>query len=288
MRMFLAIAAVLLSFPLWAQKDGGYHLDKEFDLRAGGTIELSSSDARVYITGSNRKTVHLKVDRTVVTRGLFFGKDEFAMEISDAGGNLKVRERSNTSYTGVMGYYDEDYEIRIEAPEGASLLVKGDDGDYIVKNINGAISMEVDDGDIELQGCGGNNFRFRMDDGDLAMDQGKGVIEINTDDGDVRVRNARFDKIVADIDDGDLIIETALADNGEYNIRAQDGLVSIIVTTGGGQFDVHHDDARVTAEGPFEVRGQSETFTALKLPNGTAKVDIRADDARIRLSKPNR
>ena len=41
----LAIAALFIKFPLWAQRRG-YHLDK-FDLRAGGTIELSSSDVEV-------------------------------------------------------------------------------------------------------------------------------------------------------------------------------------------------------------------------------------------------
>ncbi|MBX2941121.1 MAG: DUF4097 family beta strand repeat protein [Cyclobacteriaceae bacterium] len=287
MKILLTIIGFLISITLWAQKEGDYHLDKEFDLIANGTIELSSSDAKVTIVGTSRKNVHLKIDRTIVTKGFFFGSDDFAIEIDNSNGNLKIEEKANSSSHGIVGYYDEDYEIRIEAPEVASLFIKGDDGNYEIKNVNGSISMRVDDGDVALFGCKGDKFGFRLDDGNLEMDQGKGTIEINVDDGDVNIRNANFSKIVADVDDGDMIIETSLADNGEYNIRVQDGLFSMFVTKGGGQFDVHHDDARVTAEGAFDVYEQSETFTGLKLQHGTAKVDIRADDARVRLSKVN-
>ncbi|MEP2670922.1 MAG: DUF4097 family beta strand repeat-containing protein [Cyclobacteriaceae bacterium] len=287
MKTLLTLTAFLFSITLWAQKEGDYHLDKEFDISPTGNIELTSSDAKVTITGSSRKSVHLKIDRTVVTKGLFFGSDEFAVEIDNSDGNLKIRERSSSSSHGIVGYYNEDYEIKIEAPEGVSILVKGDDGDYWIRNINGSIVMGVDDGDIDLIGCKGSKFRFQMDDGNLTMDQGRGAIDIDIDDGDVRIKNGNFSKVVADIDDGDFMIETSLSDSGEYDIRAEDGSVSMVVTKGGGQFDVRHDDARVIAEGAFDVYEKSETFTSLKLANGTAKVNIRADDARIRLSKLN-
>lgn len=287
MKSLISFIVLFSSFTLWAQKDGDYHLDKEFDLNTMGFIELSSSDAKVFITGTDRKTVHLKVDRTVVTKGFFFGSDDFAMEIDNSNGNLRIRERSNSSSHGIIGYYNEEYEIRIEAPEGASLVIKGDDGDYVIRNVNGSIAMGVDDGDIELLGCKGNKFKFRLDGGNWSMDQGRGSLDIDADDGDVRVNDAEFSSITADIDDGDLIIETSLDNNGEYNIRAQDGLVSMIITKGGGQFNVHHDDARVIAEGDFDVNEKSESFTSLRLANGTAKIEIRTDDARIRLAKAN-
>lgn len=283
----ITFAFSLLSLSVFAQNEGDYHLDKEFNLSPTGTIELSSSDAKVYITGSNRSTAHLKVDRSVVTKGIFIGHDEFALEIDDTNGNLRIRERSSSSNVGIVGYYHEDYTINIEAPEGASLVVRGDDGDYLIRNINGSISLSVDDADVDLFGCKGNRFQFKLDDGDLKMDQGRGVVEIDTDDGDVEIKNGQFRTIIADIDDGDLIIETSLADDGDYNIRAQDGLVAIAVSGGGGEFSIRHDDARVIADSGFEMREKSDSYTSVKLPNGGARVDIRADDARVRLSRSN-
>ncbi|MGE0589566.1 MAG: DUF4097 family beta strand repeat-containing protein [Cyclobacteriaceae bacterium] len=283
--VFTAIA-LFSAISLFAQKDGEYHLDQDFNLKSDGTIELSTSDAKVFITGSKRANVHLKVDRTVVTKGLYFGHEEFAMEINDAGGDLRIREKSSSYASGIVGYYKEEYEIKIEAPEGASVIIKGDDGDYVITNVNGSISMNVDDADIDLFSCSGDKFRFRLDDGDLRMDEGKGSLDIEVDDGDIEIKNGGFTSIVADIDDGDFVVETSLSDKGEYNIRAQDGLVAMSILGGGGEFNIRHDDARVFAEGGFDIREKTETYTTVSLPKGSAKVDIRADDAKVKLTRP--
>lgn len=287
MKPLLFISALTISVSLFAQNDSDYHLDKEFDLSAKGTIELSTSDAKVFVTGSSRQSVHLKVDRTVEAKGIFIGKDEFALEIDNSNGDLRIRERSSSSNVGIVGYYNENYKINIEAPLGSSLVIRGDDGDYVIRNINGSISMSVDDADIDLYGCKGDRFNFRLDDGDIKMDEGRGVLEIDTDDGDVDIKNGNFRTIIADIDDGDFIIETSLVDDGEYNIRAQDGLVSLAISKGGGEFNIRHDDARVIADSGFDIREKSDNYTTVKLPKGNARVDIKADDARVRLSKLN-
>jgi hypothetical protein len=76
-----------------------------------------------------------------------------------------------------------------------------------------------------------------------------------------------------------------LSDNGSYYINAQDGLIALTVTNGGGKFDIRHDDARVTTEGDFQTIEESENRTRLVIAKGNAKVDLKADDGRIRLVK---
>ena len=266
-------------------KDGIFQLDKEYKINPNGTIKLNASDAKVYVTGSTRNTAHVKIYRQVTTKGVVFGHEEFSVDVSEENGNLRIRETSNSTVVGMIGYNYEKYSITIEAPEGISLEVKGDDGDYWIRNIDGRISLDLDDADVELTGCSGDNFEFRMDDGDILMDEGKGRLDINADDADVKIQHAQFKSIVADIDDGDLIIETSLADNGDYQIRAQDGLVALTVTQGGGKFDIRHGDSRITTEGNFEQVERSDDRTSLRLASGTARVDIRTDDARVRLIK---
>ncbi|MEJ0054284.1 MAG: DUF4097 family beta strand repeat-containing protein [Bacteroidota bacterium] len=276
-----------MGFSAAAQKiDGQFHLDKEYNLSPTGTVDLSCSDAKVYITGSARKTAHVKIDREVTTKGITFGgHDEFSVDINEQGGDLEIKEHSTSVSIGMVGYHYEKYNIIIEVPEGTSLKVKGDDGDYWIKNINGAISLQLDDADVELSQCSGDKFRFRLDDGDINMDEGKGSLEVDGDDSDIKISNAHFTFIDAKVDDGDLVIETSLADNGEYFIDAQDGLISMAITKGGGKFDVRHDDGRVVTEGNFTTEEDSENRTTLMLASGSAKVNIRADDARVKLIK---
>jgi hypothetical protein len=283
-KVILLLSAFCFSILAYCQ-DGDFHLDKVYKASKTGTIDLRSSDAKVFITGSTRSDVHVKIDRRITTKGMVWGGKEFSVEVEEANGNLVIRERENGGSVSVVGYYKEEYRIDIEAPLGMSLEIKGDDGDYFIKNINGSIELDMDDADAELVSCKGDRFKFSVDDGDIRMDQAKGRLEVRADDGDVEIRNAAFTFIDADFDDGDFIVETSLADNGEYNIQAEDGSVAIKITKGGGEFYVRHDDGRVITEGDFDTVERSEDRTRLKLNNGTAKVTIRVDDGRVRLSR---
>lgn len=285
MKTLLATGVLLSSFSVLAQSDktGNFHLDKEFKMESAGVIHLSSSDAKVFIIGSSRSTAHVKIDREVTTKGLIFGEEKFTVDVTEQNGGLLIKERSGSTHVGMVGYYNENYTMNIEVPTGASLIIRGDDGDYFIKAVNGSIELDLDDADVELAGCLGSNFKIRLDDGDLRMDTGKGTLEVDADDADIVIKSASFEKIMADIDDGDFVIETALSENGDYYIDAQDGLISFTVLGGGGKFDIRHDDARVIAEGKFDTVEKSEDRTRLTLANGNAKVNIHADDARVRL-----
>jgi hypothetical protein len=276
---FLSICVVSVALA----QDGDFHLDNVYKIDKNGTIDLSSSDAKVFITGSLRPDVHLKIDRTVVTKGIYSSREDFTVEVEETNGDLRIRERQNSYSSGIVTYSKEDYKIQIEAPEGASLTIRGDDGDYFVKNINGAISMSIDDADAQLTACNGNKFSFRIDDGDIRMDGGKGSLEIDADDADVQIYKGRFSSIDSNSDDGDVVIQTSLADNGQYSFKCQDGLVALDITGGGGDFTIRHDDGHVTTSGDFQTKFESEDETRVTLAKGNAKVSVRADDARVKL-----
>lgn len=149
---FTAVLFLNASFTFAQSKDIDYHLDKEYAIRSNGKLILNCSDAKVTITGSSRTTAHVKIDKEEITKGFAFGHREFSVDISELDGNLSIREHSSGSVS-MVGYHSEKYTIAIALPEGASLSVTGDDGDYDVRNINGKIEMSVDDGDIHLTSC---------------------------------------------------------------------------------------------------------------------------------------
>jgi hypothetical protein len=281
----LATLAVLTSLCA-AGQNKDFHLDKEYKLSPTGTIDLRSSDAKVFITGSKRSTAHVKIDWTVNAKG-FTSDRNFHVDVTEDNGNLKIQE-VKTSVNVSVGIYMESYRIEIEAPEGASLNVHGDDGNYFIKNVNGSIEIHADDADVELAGCKGDKFRFRMDDGDVRMDQARGSLDVEGDDLDAHFYNANFTNIVASIDDGDLIIETSLDNKGNYSFRSEDGTIALTVTKGGGEFSVRHDDTHVVTQGDFKTLEKDEDFTRVVLADGSAKVSIRAEDGRVKLMQSSR
>lgn len=281
----LFVALLMLTFVsgLSAQ-DGEYHLDKEYPVKKTGMIDLGCSDAKVFVTGSDRSGVRVKIDRKVTAKGWTGGGQDFRVEIEAHEGDLKIRERQSGSNVSIMGSFREEYRIDIEAPEGVSFAVRGDDGDYYIKNINGSISLSIDDADVELSDCKGSEFSFRIDDGNIRMDRGKGNVNIDADDADVEIHNADFRSIHADIADGDLVITTSLDNEGEYRFDAEDGSIVLDIAGGGGEFDIRHDDTHIITEGSFETLLKSEDHTKVALQNGSAKVFVRADDARVKIS----
>lgn len=283
---FILLSACISLGQLYAQTGRDYHLDKEFPVSLGGKLTLRSSDANVVITGSNRTTAHVKIDRVVTVRGwVVTSHDDFSVDIVETNGNLAIRERATGTVGMLVGSYSETYSIVLEIPLGMSLDLVGDDGHYQIKRVHGAIELDVDDADVELAGCQGTYFSFRLDDGDLIMDQGAGQLFVDGDDADFRIREARFSSMDVRLDDGDFEVSTALADNGHYTINLQDGRVALTITGGGGRIAVSHDDADVSAQGSFQTLQESEEHTELKTGTGTADVRIRADDARILLAR---
>ncbi|MEY4930304.1 MAG: hypothetical protein RI909_1028, partial [Bacteroidota bacterium] len=87
MKTWLATGMILSSFSVLAQSDnsGDFHLDKEYKMEAAGVIHVSTSDAKVFITGSSRATAHVKIDREVTTKGWVFGEEKFTVDVTEQG-----------------------------------------------------------------------------------------------------------------------------------------------------------------------------------------------------------
>ncbi|MGW8122341.1 DUF4097 family beta strand repeat-containing protein [Roseivirga echinicomitans] len=268
-----------------AQRDGKFHLDKTYSIGATGTLYLNSEDAEVRITGTKRTDAHVKIDRSQQVRGFASGRKEFNVMVENRGDDLHITERERGGVRIQVGSIRTEYRIDIELPESVSLRVKGEDDNYVVRNVNGKIYMETEDGDIEIIDCDGSDFEFRLEDGDLKMDGGSGSITVESEDGDIELRRGDFKNIDIDIEDGDVIIETALHDEGRYMIRGEDSSIDFVVISGGGEFLILKDDASVRASTAFEKIKETDQRTELSLVGGKAKVEIRTDDGRVRLSE---
>jgi hypothetical protein len=141
----------------------------------------------------------------------------------------------------------------------------------------------MNDADVELTDCGGSSFYFDVDDGHIKMNRGKGKLEIQSDDADVKITNGSFTSIQSSTNDGNFSVETSLSDTGEYHIRAGDGSVVLSVTSGGGKINVRHDDGHVSADSKFELVQDTDERKQYNLSSGLAQVDIRTNDARVKL-----
>ncbi len=285
MKINLTLILVLVPLITWGQKSKEFNLDEKFAINKTGTIHMDTDDAEVKIVGTSREDARVTIYRKIRYGGIRWGEEsEINVDVTTRDGDLYISDRDGNGVTWtIMGYSHEEYRINIEAPNGVSLDIRGDDDDYRIQAINGAIEMRVDDGDIELMNCRGDAFEFRVDDGDVQMDGGKGTLYADLEDGDIEVINASFREVTAKADDGNINIETSLNTVGRYRLSSDDGSVELYITKGGGEFDLRHDDSRVTADPEFDLIDKSDDAASYKLPGGNAQITIRADDGNIRL-----
>lgn len=281
---YALLAFAVSTVNVFAQKDGEFHLDETYSLGANGTIHLYSEDADVRITGSDRSDVHVKIDRVEYVNGIRSGHRNFTVNVEEANGDLFIKERRSGSVRISIGSFRTEYKITIEMPRNGGLRIDGEDDDYVIRSVNGAISMDVEDGDVEILETKTTSVDIDIEDGDIRLDGGLGSLTVNTEDGDVDVRNGAFDRVEIDAEDSRLFIETSLVDTGRYEINSEDADIDFVVLGGGGQFYIAKDDGRVSSSSPFKVEEERDHRVRLSLDGGNADVDIRVNDGRVRFS----
>lgn len=276
---------LIVSANVYAQTHDEFHLDETYDIGTNGNIELNTDDAEIKITAGDYERVRLKVDYVLKVSGLKFGKQEkFDMRVEARSNKLTIKEKDrNFSVKGIVTSMKETYTVQLAIPAGTSLDIKGDDDTYTIENLAGNLKMEVDDSEIRIIGSRTGLTEISMDDGDLKIDQGQGRMRLDMDDTRAEIMNGDFQELDFDVDDAEIILQTQLADDGRYQVEMDDGFLEFVVTSGGGEFRIRHDDPDISAGSNFRQQFQSENESSYRLPGGNARIHIRSDDGTIRL-----
>lgn len=285
---FLLVFVLILAFASTVaagKNDKIYELDEVYKIGANGTLYLETDDADINITGTSRKDVHLVVKHRWDVSGMVVRQRlDFEMEVEEDGENLRIRDLAESNISMVFGSIHEFYEVILEVPETISMRIDGDDDKYKIKNVNGSITLDFDDGRARLIDCGGDDFEFETDDGTIEMDKARGTLVVIVEDGEFNLDSGELTELDSECEDGDLDIATTISDGGIYRMTTDDGSIRFRVQGGGGEFRVRKDDGRVITGRGFETEEKDDYFHMYKLPGGKAKVSAKIGDGKIRFS----
>jgi hypothetical protein len=252
--------------PTAASAEDRFDLDETYAMAPDGTVELTTHDAEVTIVGSDRDDVHVEIHYRRKLTGVGSAGDGFDLEVTQSGGNLSIRETDRRRIGFGIGVARTRYDVLIEAPASVSLKVRGDDDDYQISGIHGAIALAADDGSIHLRNCRGTDFDLAFEDGELDMDRGAGSLRLRYDDGDADIRGAAFDQVRAQANDGTLQLAGDLSQDGRYDFKLDDGDMDLRLGNAHGTFVFTFADGRLNLEG------------------GRGNIEVSYDDGTARLS----
>jgi hypothetical protein len=264
---------------------------ESFDVQKGMTLHLKHEDGDVTITPWDKDVLDVEVRYRAEYKTIGIGgKLEFDVEFRETDRAIHVMGKEKCS--GSIGFhshkrYEHTYTIR--APEYLKLDLVGEDGDVSIREWEGEISCDLEDGDIELESIASPRTQIRIGDGDLHIDGIKGDLSLHGEDGDVTIREAELPRCRIDLEDGDVKIRRA---QGDFDISVSDGDITldqvrtnmIEISTEDGDTDldllkVDNIDVDVIADdGDIELDIESGT---------SATFSIDTDEGRIRTDLPD-
>ncbi|UCG85686.1 MAG: DUF4097 family beta strand repeat protein [Gemmatimonadota bacterium] len=213
--------------PRRQQRSRDLLLDRQFDVRHGGTlvVDVPDGDVRVRANPDARATVKVFIS----TRDRDWGREVFErmdFDVGRTGDDLSVTATS----PNVRDYEWSDnggagVQVEITVPQTFNLDVATSDGDIDIGDVAGRIELRTSDGDVNLGHVRGTEISVTTSDGDVsatAIEADQLVIQTN--DGDVQVT---VDSPSSRITTGDGDIHLYLAARGEVMLRTGDGDITI-------------------------------------------------------------
>jgi DUF4097 and DUF4098 domain-containing protein YvlB len=202
-------------------------LEREFDVRAGGSLSVDVADADVTVQSGTANEASVRVFMRARDRD--WGQEVFdrmSFDVGLRGGELTVSAES-PRFDRSEWYGDNrgvSLHVEIAIPDRYNAIISTGDGDISLSDMSGDFDLETSDGDIAVGTLTGT-LHLRTSDGDVTADGLSGsTISVRTSDGDVRIR-ALSGPAEISTSDGDISVSLDRAD--AIRLRTGDGDITI-------------------------------------------------------------
>ncbi len=274
-------------------------IEKTFDVRPGGLLNLDTRIGRVDVEGWERDEVRLKIE--VTGRSRYVDDIEFFIESSDDGVDIRAevpRVRSffgdwgrglNIKYTIMLPF---EYNLNIRT-SGGSLSLKKVDGDIDARTSGGSINAEQLTGAMNLRTSGGSINVKRLN-GDIVLSTSGGSISVNGAYGTLETKTSGGSIRLSDIDarveartSGGRITLTHVGENKGINLRTSGGSITANLPESiNADISARTSGGRVSTDFPITVVGSiSGSSIEGKIGDGGPEIILRTSGGGIKINK---
>jgi hypothetical protein len=217
--------------------------ERSFDFRPGGRVQVTGNAGFIRVESWEKNEVFLRYTKRVWDsrrREAERRMENLQVEISDQPGQLIIRQvpEFEEDHFDFFDLFDPDtwsrarYAARIDfelrVPRQCELILETDEGEITVRQIEGNVEVNSDEGDIDLDDISRGDVTAETDEGDIIALRltAKGG-SLNSDEGDIEVDAARFDEGTWHIttDEGDVELFLPASANAEIELETTDGRI---------------------------------------------------------------
>lgn len=299
--------------------------ERTFDFTAGGRIQVIGDAGFIRVESWDKNEVSLRYtkrawdsNRRSAERRL----EDLQVEISDQPGQLSIRQ--------VPGFEEKDFnfldlfdpdrwshsrhasriEFELKVPRQCHLLLEADEGDITVRQIEGEVQADSDEGNIVLENISHGEVSVETDEGEIDCRQLllEGYrLQLSSDEGTIRASDVTARSLWAETDEGDLVLlrvnagggklnsdegdielEAARFNEGTWNIVTDEGEVELFLPTDADtEISLESDDGNIRSDFTLERISEDDNLERRsgRLGEGRARLEIYTDEGNISLRR---
>jgi hypothetical protein len=233
-------------------------IEKEFDVKPGGTLMINSDQGAINILTSKRDRVHVHIKKKANKESRLAN---FSADIEQQGNDIIIEGdgdwNSKVSVT-----------FTITVPTKYNLDLKTGGGAISVDDISGELKLKTSGGSIKVADMAQGSLDADTSGGSITVGDINGNIKVNTSGGSITIGNITGTSKI-ETSGGSIKVESAKNDvtadtaGGSINIGPVDG--NVTVDTSGGSIKVGETTGNVTAEtsgGSIKIKASKGKVTA--------------------------
>jgi DUF4097 and DUF4098 domain-containing protein YvlB len=258
--------------------------ERTFDFNSGGRIQVTGDAGFIRVESWDKNEVYLRYTKRIwesSQRDAETRMEDLQVEINDQPGQLSIRQIPEFGKRDFRFFdlFDPDrwghsrHEARIDfelkVPRQCHLLLESDEGDIIVRQIDGEVKADCDEGNIDLENLAAGEVSARTDEGgidcrNLQLDDYR--LQLSSDEGAIKASDVAARSVWAEADEGDIVLLRLNAGGGKLN--TDEGDVELEAT----RFD----------EGSWNITTDEGDVELFVPANADAEISFESSNGRIR------
>lgn len=299
--------------------------ERTFDFNAGGRIQVLGDAGFIRVESWDKNEVFLRYTKRVwdsSRRDAEQRMEDLQIEISDQPGQLSIRQVpgveehnfrffdlfdpdrwSHSSHTSRI-----DFELKV--PRQCQLFLESDEGDITVRQIDGEVSADSDEGNIDLENLAGGEVSAETDEGEINCRNFQLAdyrLQLSSDEGTVRASDIVARSVWAETDEGDIVLlrvnagggklssdegdidlEALRFDEGSWNISTDEGDVELIIPANAdAEITLESDDGSIRSDFALQrlANDDNRERRSGRIGEGRARLEIYTDEGDIGLRR---
>jgi hypothetical protein len=300
--------------------------ERTFDFNPGGRVQVTGDAGYIRVESWDKNEVFLRYTKRVWEsrrRDAERRLEDLQVEINDQPGQLSIRQipeftERNPNFFDLFdpdrwGHTRHsariDFELRV--PRQCHLILESDEGDVTVREIDGEMRIDSDEGNVEAENLSHGDVSVQTDEGDiecrnLQLDDGR--LSLGSDEGTIRASDVAARSVWGETDEGgfvllrinagggklnsdegDIELEATRFDEGTWNITADEGDVDLFIPAN-ADAEVALESNSGSIRSDFSLNRVSDEHDRIerrsgRLGEGRGRLEISTDEGDISLRR---